>query len=328
MLQQTFTIAANTFQESIRQPIFSVLLLVAAVALVLNPSLAAYTLEDDNQLLVDLGLSTLFLAGLLVAAFTATGSISAEIENKTVLTVVSKPVPRPVFILGKYAGVAAALAVAYWILSIVFLLTIRHRVMQTVRDPFDGPVLLFGLAAAFATVIAATLANYFYQRVFTSTLVLGLAATMTAAWGLVLLIDKQWHFQSITTEFQAAGSLQSGQLLLALILIFLALLMLTAIAVAASTRLGQVMTLLTCTLALLVGLVSDYVFGVHANEYFLARLMHLLAPNLQLLWPTDALIQGSRISAAYIAQVAAYAALYTTATLALAIALFQRRDIG
>ncbi|MDX1681939.1 MAG: ABC transporter permease subunit, partial [Phycisphaeraceae bacterium] len=131
MLGQLFTISRNTFKESIRQPIFVVLIFVAGLLLVLNPSLAAYTMEDDDRLLVDLGLSTLFLIGLLLAAFTATNVLTVELENRTVLTVVSKPVPRPVFMLGKFLGVAAAILIAFWTLSTIFLLTVRHGVMTT-----------------------------------------------------------------------------------------------------------------------------------------------------------------------------------------------------
>src|SRR5690606_27955164 len=97
--------------------------------------------SDDNKLLVDMGLSTLALAGLLLAAFTATGVLSNEIENKTVLTTISKPVSRPMFVLGKFAGVAAALVLAYATLAIIFLLTVRHKVMMTASDRFDMPVI-------------------------------------------------------------------------------------------------------------------------------------------------------------------------------------------
>ena len=80
MFQQLLTIARNTFVESTRQPIYVVMLLLTTVLLVLNTSLAAYTMSDDNKILIDMGLSTLFLAGLLLAAFTATGVLSAEVE--------------------------------------------------------------------------------------------------------------------------------------------------------------------------------------------------------------------------------------------------------
>ena len=97
MFTRFLGIAGNSLTETIRQPIYGILLLVTAFLLVLNLSLAGYTFDDDNKLLKDLSLSTLLLCGLFLAAFSAAGVLSREIENKTVLTVVSKPVGRPVF---------------------------------------------------------------------------------------------------------------------------------------------------------------------------------------------------------------------------------------
>ena len=53
-------LARNAFVESIRQPVHAVLICVGLLALVLNVNVAGYTMEDDNKLLIDLGLSTLF----------------------------------------------------------------------------------------------------------------------------------------------------------------------------------------------------------------------------------------------------------------------------
>ena len=91
MFQRFYTVALNTFVETIRQPIYGVILLATATLLILNVSLAAFTLDDDDRLLLDLGLSTLLLSGLFLSAFSAAGVLSREIENKTVLTVISKP---------------------------------------------------------------------------------------------------------------------------------------------------------------------------------------------------------------------------------------------
>lgn len=321
MMQQVLTISRNTYIESIRQPIFVVLILVAALAIVLNPSLAAYTLDDDNKLLIDLGLSSLFLAGLFLAAFTATGVLSREIENRTVLTVVSKPVARPLFVLGKYVGVAAAILLAMWTLSLVFLLTKRHGVMQTASDPFDQPVLVFGLMAALIALLVAAIGNYFYHWVFTSTLVLSLAALETFAWILVLLLNKQWTIQSPLTDLD-------GQLIIALVLVFQAVLVITAIAVAASTRLGQVMTLLICWVVFTLGLVSESILGEWASQYWIAHLFVSLTPNLQFLWHADALTQDHLIPLSHVAWVSGYSALYIAGVLSLAIALFQTREVG
>lgn len=355
LANQLLTIARNTFIESIRQPVFVVLILVGILALVMNPSLAAYTMDDDNKLLIDLGLSTIFLISLLLAAFTATGVIAQEIESKTVMTVVSKPVPRPIFILGKYLGVIGALALAYITLAGLFMLTQRHGVMQTASDRFDGPVILFGSLAIFGSLGLATLGNYLFRWVFTSVLALSLTVSMTVAVLLVLMISKQWTFQSPLAELHGEHN-EMLLITLGLVLIFEAVAVLAAVAVAASTRLGQVMTLVICVGVFLVGIVSNalgqlvntrlnlpyttpwltslqLIWTSDANigaklTFTLSKLLHLVAPNLQFFWPADAITQGHGFTAAHIASVTAYAVCYTVAVLALAVILFQRREVG
>jgi hypothetical protein len=355
MFQQLTTIAQNTFTESIRQPIFVVLILLGSLAMVINPQLAAYTMEDDNKLLIDMGLSTIFLVSLFLAAFTATGVLSNEIENKTVLTVVSKPVSRPVFVIGKYIGISAAIATAFFLLSIVLALTIRHRVMSTASDHFDMPVIILGFGGALIALLVATMANYLYRRVFSSTFTVCLLITQTLAFALVLVIDKNWALQPPMTEFiEHDGEL--GQVVVGLGLVFQAVLVLTGVAVAASTRLGQVMTLLICVGVFLLGLASnslsqmvnmrlsipastDYYQSLsvilHADIAFYqktiyasAKLIYMLVPNLQFFWPADAITQGTPITASLFALVSGYAALQIAAVIAIAIALFQNREVG
>lgn len=321
MLQQLLTITRNTFTESIRQPIFAVVVMVTTIVLVLSPSLAAYTFENDTKMMIDMGLSSLFVAGLLLAVFTATGSLSTEIENRTVLTVVSKPVPRPLFVLGKFLGVSSAMAMATWILIIIFLLTVRHGVMQTARDSFDGPVLTFGILAGLLALVGAGLANYFYQWVFTSTFVIALSMLETLAWGLVLLISKDWQFQSPMTNLD-------GQLLMTLLMLFEALIILTAIALAASTRLGQTMTLMVCFGVFFMGLVSHWIIGHFVQSSILKTVFLALIPNLQYLWHADTLTQGLLIEPSHLLLVSGYSFVYLVTILSIAIALFQTREVG
>jgi len=334
MFQQLLAITRNTFIESTRQPIYVVMLLLTTVLLVLNTSLAAYTMSDDNKILIDMGLSTLFLAGLLLAAFTATGVLSAEVENRTALTVVSKPVPRPLFVLGKYVGVASALALAYWTLMLIFLLTVRHKVMQRASDDFDVPVIIFGPMALMLALIGAALVNYFYRSVFTSSFVFSFAVLVTVAFGLVLVIDKNWQFQSIMTDL-------NPQLLVALLLVFEAVLILTAVAITCSTQLGQVMTLVICSLTFLLGLISHYFSTqadswiqnvghsfVHQLLYWLVKVSCFLVPNLQYLWQADALSQGHAITLHHVLFLSGYSLCYIGAILSLAITLFQTREVG
>jgi ABC-2 type transport system permease protein len=309
--------------------VYAVLVLAGVLALVLNANLAAYTFEDDDKLLVDLGLSTLFLAGLLLAAFTATSVLSREIENKTVLTVVSKPVGRPAIVIGKYLGVAAALTVAFWTLAAAFLLSVRHRVRPgaEVADAFDLPVLAFALLFGGLAIGAAALLNYLYRRPFPSVLAGSLAIGLTVALGMVWCIDRQWRLQHPLTDW-------NSQLMIALALVLEAILVLAAVAVAASTRLGQVMTLMVCVAAFLAGLVSEYFLGARMAGAadgplsLLLRPLYVAVPNLQAFWMADALTQGAAISVRYLLTASLYAAAMIGALVSLAVLLFQRRDVG
>ena len=341
MFQQIYTIGRNTFLESIRQPVYVVLVMVVSMILILNTFMSAYTLDDDNKLLVDMGLSTLLLAGMLISVFAASSAISTEIENKTVLTVVSKPVGRPIFILGKFAGVGAAAGLAIYVLGLVLLFSVRHKVMQSAADEWDGPVLTFGFGAAFLALIVATVGNYMYNWVWPSTFAVTLAILESVAYLLVLVLSPEWEFQSIGAEFVAKDS-QLGQLMVVMTLVFEAVLILAAIAVACSTRLGQVMTLCICLMVFALGLVSEPVFGKFLEDFDPGRystvlgivlktgahLMYAITPNLQFLWQADALTNHYTVAMEHVAYVSGYALLQVTAFLSLAVALFQTREVG
>jgi len=113
-----FTIAKNTFIETLRQPIYATIVVIALLLFFLSPSLTMYSLSDDNKLLRELGLSTLFLASLFIAIFSACEAVAEELENKTITTVLTKPVQRPIFIIAKFFGVASAVALAHYICTI------------------------------------------------------------------------------------------------------------------------------------------------------------------------------------------------------------------
>ena len=259
MFGQTLAIIRNTFFESIRQPILLVMLVVGTIGLIFCNLLAGFTMEDDQRMMVDLGLSTVFLCGTLLAAFIATNVLNREIENLTALTVISKPVARPVFVLGKFLGVAGALVLATVYLSFVFLLVEMHGVLQTVRQPIHLPVIVFGVGAGGLGVVAALWCNYFYGKVFSSTVICLVTPLAGLAYLFSLMFDTGFAVQPISESFK-------GQLWLALTSIMMAILVLTAIAIAASTRLGQVMTLCTTLGIFLLGMLSDWMLGRELNR--------------------------------------------------------------
>ncbi len=325
MLQRFYAVAFGTFVETIRQPIYGVLLLVTAALLVLNVSLAAFTLDDDDKLLLDLGLSTLLLSGLFLSTFSAAGVISREIDNKTVLTVISKPIARPVFILGKFSGLLAAMIVAFYLSFLVFVLAERHGVLQTSSQPWDAPVLAFGFGSLFVAVVAAAFCNYFYGTDFPTAAIGFVALLLTASVLAVGKLNEKWEVIPFGSNYVHL------QIVIAAYLVFLAVMVTTAVAVAASTRFGQVMTLVICTAVLGLGVISDYAFGQHAQTSTLAALAYSVVPNIGPFWVIDGLTVASEKTAVpglYVAYVTAYAALITVAVLGIAVAAFQKREVG
>src|SRR3990172_3274339 len=325
MLQRFYALALNTFVETLRQPIYGVILLATAGMLILNVSLAGFTLDDDDKLLLDLGLSTLLLSGLFLSAFSAAGVLSREIENKTVLTVISKPISRPLFILGKFAGLVSALVVAYYLGFLVFVLAERHGVLQTCTQPWDAPVLAFGFGSLFLALVAAGFCNYFYGTDFPTSAIGFVAPLLTLGVLLVGKFDEHWKV------IPFGSNLVGGQIVFAAYLVFLVVLVTSAVAVAASTRFGQLMTLVICTGMLGLGVISDYAFGQYEDGSGLAAAVYRAVPNVGPFWVIDGLTSGSEqttVTWTYVFYATGYALLLTTGILGIAITAFQKREVG
>ncbi len=320
-MNKLFTIAKNTFIETLRQPVYAIIIVAALFLLFMSPSLTMYTMDDDNKLLREIGLSTLFLTSLFISIFSASGAVAKELENKTIMTVLTKPVQRPIFIIAKFLGVAFAVVLAHYICTIAMLMVIRHGVLETVNDPHDWTVIATGGIIVVAVFLLSAFFNYAYDWKFSSTAIVltGIFATL----GMVFLtfIDQKWQFNPKDNHISAVDIYGSVLLLLAAIII-------VALAVALSSRFNIVVTLSACIGIFLLGLVSDYAFGRFAQTQLWAKIGRYLVPNLQIFWISDAIYEGSQVPVKYILITASYAFCYTTAILALAIAFFQRRQVG
>ena len=389
MLEQTLAIIRNTFFESIRQPVVFILLIVATILLIIANLTSTFTMEDDQKMLIDVGLATVFLFGALLAAFIATNVLTREIENKTVLTVVSKPVGRPLFVIGKFLGVAGAILIASLYMAFVFMLIEHHGTIQTVRDPVHLPVLVFGIGAGVLAFVVAIWCNYMYGRVFASTFICVATPLAALAYLLSLFFDPKFSTENV--EFTKAFNLN---LWYAVVTLIAANIVLTAIALALSTRLSQIMTILATIAVFLLGLLSNWLFGglmfgrmeriwrerarnqglietvqetrvVHyvggesientidverliqppdpaspplelgdfaegaeVIVWWMGKIGHSVFPNFQVLWLSEAVTQGHVIPPQHVAQSLGYAALTIVAAIALAIILFQRREVG
>ena len=320
-MNKLLTIAKNTFIETLRQPIYSIIIIAALLLFFISPSIAMYTMDDDNKLLREIGLSTLFLTSLFIAIFSASGAVAQEIENKTITTVLSKPIQRPIFIIAKFLGVAASVLLAHYICTIALLMAIRHGVMETVNDTHDWTVLGSAAFIVGGVLLLSAFFNYAYDWKFSSTAMVLTGIFATSGIIFLTFIDKNWQFKPSENGFNAVDIYAS-------VLLLLAALIIVALAVALSSRFNIVVTLSACIGIFLLGLVSDYAFGRFADSHLWAKIGRFLIPNLQIFWISDAIYEGNTVPAKYLLIGASYALCYTGAILALAVALFQRRQVG
>lgn len=270
MFEQLLAITRNTFLESIRQPIMLVMLLIATILLIAANPLAAFTMENDQRMLLDMGLATIFICGTLLAAFIATNVLGREIENRTALTVISKPVGRPMFVVGKFLGVGLALSVATVYMSVVFGLVELSDVVQTARDEVHSPSWVFGGAAVVLGLAIGVWCNYFYNWVFSSTTIIATIPMVAFAYLLAMKFDGEFRLRPLSDAFEP-------QLWAGMAGLLLAILVLTSIALAASTRFKQVMTLTITLLAFMLGMLSDWLFGRYISKVEAAWLVRAKA---------------------------------------------------
>jgi ABC-2 type transport system permease protein len=322
MFYKLFSIAKNTFIEAIRQPVYAVIVAAAVFLFFLSPSLTMYTMEDDNKLLRELGLSTLFVAGLFIATFSAAAAITEEIETKTILTTLSKPVPRYIFILGKFIGTSAAVILAHYICTIAMLMTIRHGVLSAAYNTHDMTVIISAAIIITLSFAITAFLNYSYDWKFTSTAIVLISIFATMAIVFLIFIDRDW-------KFNPSGNGINSVDVYASILLLIALFILTAAALMFSARFNIIVTLSCCTGLFLLGLISDYVFGRFAETHIWAKIGKIVVPSLQVFWISDAIYeQTSKITPEYVASCGIYGLIYTAAFILIAIALFQRRQVG
>ena len=151
-----WTIASNGFREVIRDRILYliglfVLLLVLAWRIL--PQVAATT---ENKMLIDLGLAGINALGVIVAVFVGTGVINKEIEKRTILVLIPKPVNRAEFIIGKHLGVSAVLAVLILVMTGIYL---SFLTFSQISYPL-GSILGFPSLFIFTTIFDCRLLGY------------------------------------------------------------------------------------------------------------------------------------------------------------------------
>jgi ABC-type transport system involved in multi-copper enzyme maturation permease subunit len=131
---KSFTIALATAKEAIRQPAFFVLAALAGFWLVASIFIAYFTFGEDIKMYKDTGLTTISFVCLLLALLTASSTVAEEIEGKTAITLLSKPINRRQFIVGKFLGIEIGVLAMFLLLGTIFALGVAYKFSYDLRE--------------------------------------------------------------------------------------------------------------------------------------------------------------------------------------------------
>jgi ABC-type transport system involved in multi-copper enzyme maturation permease subunit len=125
-------VALAVFKESVRDRVPFSLVLFAVVLMAAAIFMSRLTASQDLKVIKDLGLAAMNLIGLLIAIFIGTGLVAKEVERRSIYSVLSKPVSRTSFLLGKFFGLVLTLAVNLAMMAAAFYAMLLYQELTTI----------------------------------------------------------------------------------------------------------------------------------------------------------------------------------------------------
>ncbi len=308
-----YRIAVNAFKESVREPVYF-LMLLAALAMIANyPWATLYVFSEQLKLVVDSSMATTLLFGMVAGVLCASHTVAREMRNGTVLLLLSKPVRRFSFIAGKITGIAAAVLLFTTICNFgsiisVYIATDQFRMELGIYYAFLGLIV--------AACLAGCVANFWRGSSFPE----------IAGYAFFILVPAFAAWCILTRE---APTLSLPDLGRALTLIALSTVPMTTLAVVFAIRFDVVANLAICTGLFFLGLISSYLFQRPTDSEFFGLVLaffYAVVPNWQYFWLADAIAVNRAIPAEYVWGCALYVALYVLIASMWAIALFQNKE--
>lgn len=292
-MNQIFAVATNTFREAIRNRILYIILVFALLLIGASGVLSELSIASHERIMKDLGFAAINLFAVAIAVFVGVNIVYNELEKKTIYTIVSKPIARWQFLLGKYFGLLLTIYVNVLIMSVCFLFMLHFDSFRTSEESV-------GFMSASAQSVVRAIVNLVLWNRYEAT-----AHMMPVV--IATLIEL-----SIVTAF---AILYSSFSMPTLSMIFTVLTFIAG-------RMNDDITEFAKTIkrnALAEGLEVPF-------SYDIARWLSYVTPNLDLFHRTveEAIYNEGKYgldAAAF-----AYAALYTTAVLCLAMLVFGRRN--
>jgi ABC-type Na+ efflux pump permease subunit len=292
---KTMAVAQAAYRETIRQPLFWFLLVFSIIFMLVSVFLPYFTLGEDLKMMKDLQLDAILLPTLILCIFVAALSISEEIEGRTAITLLSKPVARWQFLFGKYIGIMLAGLLMALLLTLVLGFSINFKIQyEGLEDELPGkPQEVAAIKEAMAKAPTAV------------------GQPLEHALMIVAAI-----------KAMAPGPL----------LVFCQVVIMTALATALATRLPLVVNLVICFAFFFMGRLTPVLVQVaqdNALVKFIAQVFGLLLPDLGPYDVGPTLAHGhSEIPWIYIFQAWVQGLFYAAIALILGLILFEDRDLA
>lgn len=161
-IRRTLAIARNAFREAVRDRVLYNLVLFVLLLIGAAIFLGELSAGQEAKIIIDLGLSAMLLFGVFIAIFVGVGLVYKEIERRTLYAILSKPIGRGQFLLGKYLGLCATLLVNVVIMGIGLsaALTYLHRGWNPLIVNVWPAILLIYLELAIITGIALLFSSF------------------------------------------------------------------------------------------------------------------------------------------------------------------------
>jgi ABC-type transport system involved in multi-copper enzyme maturation permease subunit len=168
-------IAKNTYREAVRDKILYLLLVFGILSIMASKVLGYVSIGDEVKIITDISLASISVFGALIAVFVGTTLIYKEVDKRTIYTILSRPIDRREFVLGKYLGLVALLGVTT--MSMTLFAAIYILMMGGTVDVmfFEAVILIYWkllLVTAFSVMLSAltspilgaviVLAGYFF----------------------------------------------------------------------------------------------------------------------------------------------------------------------
>ncbi|WP_439620932.1 ABC transporter permease [Gemmata sp.] len=316
-------VAQAAYREACRQPMFWLIVVSAKVLIWLSVCIPYFTFGDDYKMMKQIGFDAVMLSAVLFGVLAASMSISEEIEGRTAVTLMSKPINRRQFLLGKYLGILLACLVMSlvlgWTLNFALRAMREFDPINNAPDPVDPTAGQVEKVVDPLTFQAQKTVVPVFERPVPS------APGKALARGCGL-----WFSDTLAHSFGIL--LGFGQVMI-----------LVAIASALATRISFVVNIVLCLLIYFLGHLAPVLVRVTESAGaaggvgvglvgFIGKLFDVLLPALEFFNMGPAIIRETPLDlwmfGTYVVTVLGYSLIYTAIALLVGLLLFEDRDLA